>query len=60
MPAWETAVICRKLATFSCIQKAKQLNLLLVNMALGFLIWEVFQIFLVSHRSDFHLDFFAS
>lgn len=38
MPAWEMAVICRKWTselTFSCIQKAKQLNLLLVNMASG-------------------------
>lgn len=60
MPTWKTAVICRRWTlelTFSCIQKAKQLNLLLVNMALDFLVWEVFQIFLVSHRLDFHLDF---
>lgn len=38
MPAWEMAVVCRKWTselTFSCLQKAKQLSLLLVNMAFG-------------------------
>lgn len=46
------AVTCRKSAadlTFSYIQKAKQLRLLLANMGLGFLVWAVFQICLVSH-----------
>lgn len=57
------AVTCRQSSsdlTFSYIQKTKQLRLLLADMGLGFLVWAVFQICLVSHMSDLHLDFLSS
>lgn len=57
------AITCKKLAadlTFSYIQKARQQKVLLANTGLGFLVWAVFQICLVSHMSDLHLDFLSS